>query len=865
MGKIISQKRFLRGLNASFSILAQPDGTLPRMSNLLMSNRGALQTCDGSKTIAQFITNSDPTIGKCQMIAELFLFMPAGANRAYFALVKDPYHQLGAPVGAAVVLGAAGGTLAAATYFYKVTANDGAGGETLESAEVNVVNAGAFKNVLTWTALTNAVTYNVYRSTAAGAEVLLKSNVSGTGYTDDGTDVPGTLVPPVVDTTQTTLLVKVPLAGDSAPLVSIAGANLIKTLPADNLPAPIDDDGGGGGSGGGGGGGVTAGSGGAGSTVSGGTVGNFSALPVILQFVNSMFICPGNGLSPYISDGTTAGTVVLTNTFTALYPIWQTAVTYLQGDLIQQNIAGTVYVFKAIQGGVSAAGAPAFSAVLNSTVTDNKIIWQNIGLASTSPPPRGAAHGIVYSGSLWVANTSPTVSADGLDGPSALRMCDLNAPTSWNPLNSAMISRDDGGQINGLASYTIAEQGISPTGSLLVFKDFASYQVTGVFGSTNFAIQQLKTDMGCIAPRSILFLPGFGVVRLTHLGFAITDGVRDKVISEDIRPYIFGDPSDPDITQMDWNFAWFSKAAQCADPPMYMCATPVIGGVTLPSIVGASFNSVASGGVLYSEGPWYAKLSLVGPMWESAISPEMGPLNCFLFHNLRVTAPGLPPAGSLGYRAYIYQIDAFGNKTNGYWKNIPRDSTFVDFMTLENSGYPPSGQIGALTRLFCYDLILKAWGIIDLPFAISAMRQFRSPGTRPITLVGGYDDSKIRRIQSDDRDWDGVPIDWNVQFRELYGEGASQEIYFRQVAIHGVGAAATTNTLQATVTYDQSDEESLPIGVAVMGNNHFEAQIDFMRLARMMHLAISGSGIVEIDSADFEVVPGQYGAPITIA
>jgi hypothetical protein len=146
----------------------------------------------------------------------------------------------------------------------------------------------------------------------------------------------------------------------------------------------------------------------------------------------------------------------------------------------------------------------------------------------------------------------------------------------WPSANQSFIAKDDGQVGMGLASYTIVETGISPISTLIAFKNFSAYQISGVFGSTNFAIQQVKTDMGCIAPRSIQFVSGFGIIRLSHKGFALFNGVDDKLLSEDIRPMIFGNAQDErDILPLDFTNIDKSCAGQVQNPPLYVCACPV--------------------------------------------------------------------------------------------------------------------------------------------------------------------------------------------------------------------------------------------------------------------------------------------------
>jgi hypothetical protein len=240
---------------------------------------------------------------------------------------------------------------------------------------------------------------------------------------------------------------------------------------------------------------------------------------------------------------------------------------------------------------------------------------------------------------VW--NTAAFNTSNGLDGPCSLRMSNINNPLSWNPVNQAFLDKDDGQEGMGLAKFTVTALGIPPEGSLIAFKNYEPYQLIGVFGAANFAIQPVSTDLGCISPRTLNFVPGFGVMRNTHLGIAVFNGVKDEVMSEQIRPYLF--PTDDqifaDITSIDSNWIGVAWAAQTANPPMYCVAVPV--GIT-------------------------------------------------------------------------------------------------------------NGQ---LTRIFCFDLVMKAWTIVDLPFPISTMSQFKGEATNPITVFGAFSDATITRWQAGDEEW----------------------------------------------------------------------------------------------------------------
>ena len=268
-------------------------------------------------------------------------------------------------------------------------------------------------------------------------------------------------------------------------------------------------------------------------------------------------------------------------------------------------------------------------------VPDGVLIWQRIDyngeiLRAANQAPRGAAHMIQHLGALWAFNTQNNNSADGLDGPCNLRQSAVQNPNSWPEINVDYVGKDDGTTGQGMAVFTIAEAGIAPNATLILFKDFSTYQVTGLFQTPNFSIQQVKSDMGCVAPRTPLFATGYGIFRLTHLGVAQYNGVSDELISEEIRPYIFGGFG---IAGLDVTNQQNCRSALCVDPPMYMMAIPL-------------------------------------------------------------------PAGTQNY-------------------------------------YGIAGGDGSLIRVLCYDLVFKAWAIIDLPFKIFCLQQLRIAGQRPLTVAGG--------------------------------------------------------------------------------------------------------------------------------
>jgi hypothetical protein len=110
---------------------------------------------------------------------------------------------LAPPVATNAVTSTAGGTLAANTYYYKVTALD-ANGETIGSNEVSVTTTGTTSsNTVNFTMPANAASGKVYRGTATNAEnVYFTIGATDTQFVDTGTaGTAGTV--PVTNTTGT--------------------------------------------------------------------------------------------------------------------------------------------------------------------------------------------------------------------------------------------------------------------------------------------------------------------------------------------------------------------------------------------------------------------------------------------------------------------------------------------------------------------------------------------------------------------------------------------------------------------------------------------------------------------------------------
>lgn len=102
------------------------------------------------------------------------------------------------PTGLTAAAVAGGGTFAAGTYFWKITATN-ANGETLASNEASVAIALNGRATLNWTAVPGATGYRVYRATATNGQSVSPAFVAAVGavttYTDTGTATSAGAVP----------------------------------------------------------------------------------------------------------------------------------------------------------------------------------------------------------------------------------------------------------------------------------------------------------------------------------------------------------------------------------------------------------------------------------------------------------------------------------------------------------------------------------------------------------------------------------------------------------------------------------------------------------------------------------------------
>lgn len=520
--------------------------------------------------------------------------------------------------------------------------------------------------------------------------------------------------------------------------------------------------------------------------------------PQAFEFAGDLILTRGNGQKPQLFTSTGAGTFSDPADLGATNA-WQANHLYFYGDVvtdvanthaflcygqfngyIPNGGAGVAVGPIGPQGqpaGLSGGSEPPWNFATGGGTFDNVLLWQTMAnvARANNQAPIGAAHMIQHLGALWAWNTSPTNSSDGLDGPCVLRQSSVQNPNSWPMINVDYVGRDDGTSGTGMAVFTIAEAGIAPQASLVLFKDYSTYQVNGLFQTPGFSIQQAKTNMGCTAPRSALFATGYGIFRLTHLGVAQFDGVKDTIISEEIRPYLFGGFG---VAGMDQSNDQNCRAALCVSPPLYLLAIPLASGTT--------------------------------------------------------------------------------------------------------NYYGIQGGDGALIRILCYDLIFKAWAVIDLPFKILSLNQLLIQGaTAPhhavTTVAGGFSDGVIRNLQNGDTTFDnplapGSPtaIAWQMETPTI--GSPTERNYFRRLNLRMHAPAAPTITIapifdaEAPPSITKGMSAAEPSQSGTYGTNietvaQYEGEADLMAThsldqnASSARAQISGSGKTTIEAVQWQVRP----------
>ncbi len=83
--------------------------------------------------------------------------------------------------------------------------------------------------------------------------------------------------------------------------------------------------------------------------------------------------------------------------------------------------------------------------------------------------------------------------------------------------------------------------------------------------------------------------------------------------------------------------------------------------------------------------------------------------------------------------------------------------------------------------------------------------------------------------------------------------------------MRGVGTSTVANALRFTPSYDFLNDITQPPLIYPLNANRFEAWLDLYQTALSAHLAVAGTGIIEIDEIAWETEPLPAGTPPTFS
>ena len=201
-------------------------------------------------------------------------------------------------------------------------------------------------------------------------------------------------------------------------------------------------------------------------------------------------------------------------------------------------------------------------------------VWLNVGQAALPPP--GAAFVFQHLNYLFLWGVGATYGSDGISGPDALWQSDFGMPMVFNAANTTFAGKGDGTSAQGGAVYSLSEAGIAATPQLVLFKDASTYSFLNEF-PTEESLVEVSGGLGCVAPATIQFIGGYGVMRLSYAGVALFDGQLEHVTeyTDAIRGYLFGGLRD--VIPVDWSSIQNCVSTQSVNPPLYMFFAPLVG------------------------------------------------------------------------------------------------------------------------------------------------------------------------------------------------------------------------------------------------------------------------------------------------
>jgi hypothetical protein len=263
-------------------------------------------------------------------------------------------------------------------------------------------------------------------------------------------------------------------------------------------------------------------------------------------------------------------------------------------------------------------------------------------------------------------------------------------------------------------------------------------------------------------------------------------------------------------------------------------------------------------------GNYYLQVGLKGPNGVTSLSGVFGTYAITAGVNSLQVSLGPLPAGYYGYRVW------FGTSPGALNQFVDGTSQTIVISTPGVGGTPPTSIPGSLTRLFCYDLVLKAWTVVDLPFSISAMKQFRIVGQIPWTALGGSYDTAVRQWQAGDSAWDpgalatqpDQAVRWSFTDAEVHTQGATVRIFHNQVVIRGDGGPSSISVTPAVNGYLLS---TVRAALIALGDGQFEARARLLHAAENVALTVMGKGPAVVESIDYQVREKPAGAALVFS
>jgi len=177
--------------------------------------------------------------------------------------------------------------------------------------------------------------------------------------------------------------------------------------------------------------------------------------------------------------------------------------------------------------------------------------------------------------------------------------------------------------------------------------------------------------------------------------------------------------------------------------------------------------------------------------------------------------------------------------------------------------------------LFCWDLVLKAWTILDLPWTINTLMQARTGEGIPLLVAGRSDGTgDVERLYAGyanglpiDPAWDSsslvpsvtaanTPITFTVRTSHTYSEGSSLHAFYRLVVIRGYATPPVAQTFTVSLEVDGRPFTTQAYWVNPNPTSgQFDTRVDIGITAVNVQMTITGKGVVTIDALDWQVDP----------